>query len=213
MLSPEGAFPEFCPSASIVVPVLNGERTIDLCVSSLKALDYPEGAYEVIIVDNGSTDGTPRILDSHSSWPYIKLLSETKRGASPARNRGIESANGDIIAFTDADCAVTDTWLRNLVRPFEDPTVGGVGGEVASYEPASIVERYVATLDVQRHTLSRPFLPYAQTANVAYRAQVFKEVALQAGVFIGRLAAQPLRERDRLELLRPALDSVRWGAF
>ncbi len=165
------------PSVSIVVPVFNGEKTIDLCISSLKSLDYPEDAYEVIIVDGGSTDGTLDILKSHSSWTHIRLLNSIKQGGpSGARNKGIESVNRDVIAFTDADCIVTKTWLRNLVRPFQDPEVGGVAGEVVPFEPKSIAERYVAELDAQQDTLNHPFLPYSQTANVAYRAQVFKQI-------------------------------------
>jgi len=97
------------PFVSVIVPVLNGERTIRECIVSLLNMDYPVERREILVVDNDSTDRTTDII---KNFP-VRYLREERRGASHARNRGIEASKGAILAFTDADCAVTTRWLRS----------------------------------------------------------------------------------------------------
>jgi glycosyltransferase involved in cell wall biosynthesis len=94
------------PFVSIIVPVYNGSRTIDALLTSLLALDYPPDQHEILIVDNKSTDDTRQRIQRYP----VTLLEETEiQGSYAARNRGIEAAQGEILAFTDADCVVEPT--------------------------------------------------------------------------------------------------------
>ncbi len=106
------------PPVSIIVPVYNGEGTIAECVHALLALDYPKRLVQIIVVDNNSTDNTSDILQQFDS---IDVVFEPKQGAYQARNTGIELAEHDLIAFTDADCIPKPRWLLRLVDSLNIP--------------------------------------------------------------------------------------------
>ena len=164
------------PFVSVVIPVLNGERTIKDCLVSLLQADYPPERREILVVDNGSTDRTAEIV---KTLP-VRYLREERRGCSAARNRGIQASQGEIIASTDADCMVSRGWLRELVRAFDEEGVGGVAGEVYAYPPKTPAERYAArvrSLSPQKY-LSRPLLPFAAFPNLAFRRDVFDRIGL-----------------------------------
>lgn len=162
---------------SIIVPVLNGERFIGKCLESIAKLNYPKNDFEVIIVDNGSKDRTVDIIKNFQRYENIdiKLHFQKIRSSYAARNLGIKNAKGDIIIFTDADCIVYEDWLTNIIKPFTDETVGGVAGEILSAGGDSLTEKYSIDEGVlsQRRTFNSKFLPYAQTANAAYRKELF----------------------------------------
>jgi glycosyltransferase involved in cell wall biosynthesis len=167
---------ETLPFVSVVVPVLNGEDTLADSLATLLRVDYPPERREVIIVDNGSTDRTPEILDRAP----VRRLFEPRRGTAKARNLGIEASRGEIVAFTDADCLVTKGWLRALVAGFDGDEVGGVAGEILPFPPRTAAERHAARtrhLSPRRY-LHRPELPFAVTANLAFRREVFDQVGL-----------------------------------
>jgi glycosyltransferase involved in cell wall biosynthesis len=160
---------------SVVVPVLNGERTLRSCLVSLLAADYPAERVEVVVVDNGSRDGTAQIA---RAFP-VRYVLEPRRGASCARNRGIAESSGEILAFTDADCVVSRGWLRELATGFAaGPQVGGVAGEILAFPPKTPAERYAARIRhlSPRRYLNRPIFPFAVTANLAFRRDVFERV-------------------------------------
>jgi glycosyltransferase involved in cell wall biosynthesis len=162
------------PTISVVVPVLNAERTIDDCIVSILRTDYPSNRREIVVVDNASTDGTARIIKRRP----VQYLLEERRSPAHARNRGIGASLGDIVAFTDADCLATTGWLRELACEFGAEEVGGVAGDVLPYPPETPAERYAARirhLSPQRY-LNRPLLPFAVTANLAFRRSVFTEI-------------------------------------
>jgi GT2 family glycosyltransferase len=127
------------PKVSVVVCVYNGERTIDSCLASLEKLNYPN--YEVIAVNDGSTDGTRRIAES---YPYIHLINQENQGLSAARNVGMRVATGEIIAFTDADCMADPDWLTYLVARFQSSDFGAVGGPNLPPPDDSLVASCVA---------------------------------------------------------------------
>lgn len=112
------------PSVSIVVATYNGDRTLELCLKSLQRLNYPH--YEVIIVDDGSTDRTAQIVRKHPEFRYIKHAQN--QGLSVARNTGITAATGEIVAFTDSDCRADDDWLYYLVSDLLRSDFAGIGG-------------------------------------------------------------------------------------
>lgn len=174
-MNPEKTSP-FLPSVSIVVPVYQGAGHIRDCLESLMALDYPGDLLEIIVVDNGSTDGTPDLV---RAFP-VQLLFETERGAGRARNLGIARARHDVVAFTDSDCVVRPDWLKKLVAPFADERVGGCGGKLVPAPPRNVVEAYGIAKDIlsQERAFKREILspPFFITANAAYRRRVLDEV-------------------------------------
>jgi len=98
------------PRISVIVPAFNEERWIGACLAHLKDQSYPQKSYEIIVVDNGSTDDTAKIALKNG----VTLLSEPRRSAYLARNLAIERSSGDWLAFTDADCLADYDWLMNL---------------------------------------------------------------------------------------------------
>ncbi len=124
------------PFVSVIVPARNEESNIERCLSALAASDYPKHRHEVIVVNDRSTDGTTALLnalaENHNNLTILHKTSEERgtnlRGKAGALQYGIEHAKGEIILMTDADCAVSPTWLRAMASQFRDPAIGLVSG-------------------------------------------------------------------------------------
>lgn len=114
---------------TIVVPAFNEEAHVADCIASLDRQTYPRDLYDIIVVDNGSSDRTCEIVEGSPA----KLLHESRRSAYWARNLAIEQSEGDWVAFTDADCIAESTWLENLHRRALETDAWMVGG-LTKYE-------------------------------------------------------------------------------
>lgn len=160
---------------SVIVPVLNEESHIKKCIDSLVNQEFLN--YEIIIIDNGSKDNTMNLIKKYEN---VILLSENRKGSYIARNRGINLAKGEIIAFTDADCIVHKNWLKELYKGFSNVNIGCVVGSIVPYQGKNIVEIYSRNKDIlsQKTTLDTKFLPYGQTANVAFKKDVFNIIGM-----------------------------------
>jgi GT2 family glycosyltransferase len=110
------------PKISVVVCSYNGSRTIRECFEGLARLEYPN--YEVIVVNDGSTDATAAIASEYDA----RLISTENRGLSNARNTGMEAATGEIIAYIDDDASPDPHWLTYLAVAFQNSTHAGIGG-------------------------------------------------------------------------------------
>lgn len=111
------------PKVSVVVATYNGARTLKSCLDSLSRLNYPD--YEVIVVDDGSTDATAEIAQRYPQFHYLR---QANHGLSVARNSGIAASRGEIIAFTDSDCRADADWLNYLVSDLVSYGFQGIGG-------------------------------------------------------------------------------------
>lgn len=112
------------PRVSVVVASYNADRTLRGCLESLGHLNYPD--YEVILVDDGSSDATAQVVFMH---PHVRCIRhERNKGLSVARNTGIAAATGEIVAFTDADCRADSDWLHYLVGNLLSSDFAGIGG-------------------------------------------------------------------------------------
>lgn len=106
---------DYTVNVSVVIPALNEEHTLPVCLDALAAQTQPP--YEVIVVDNGSTDKT---ADIARSYPFVRLIEEPKRGRVYARNAGFMAARGAIIARIDADAIVPSDWVAHIATYFMD---------------------------------------------------------------------------------------------
>lgn len=168
---------------SVVIPVRNAMATLPGCCQALRSLD-PQPT-EVVLVDNGSTDGSLDVLKrfaSEHTRAHVRILTEMRRGASAARNAGIQSARGDVVAFTDADCVPDPSWLRYLAGAFDDQTVGAVAGRIVARPTGTIVEQFNALYTLQspespaRHCRWTPWAGGFPTANLAVRRELLQRI-------------------------------------
>ncbi len=127
------------PRISVVIPVRNAREDLAKCLESLAQQSVPPGDFEVLVVDDGSDDGTPDVAHEHGA----RVISQPRRGASAARNRGALEARGELVLYVDADCVADAVWIEELSRPLlEDPTLAGTVGRYES-DQRSTVARFV----------------------------------------------------------------------
>ncbi len=111
------------PFVSVIVCSYNGGRTLATCLDSLGKLNYSD--YEIILVDDGSTDGTRDIAEQ---FPHVRYIYQENHGLSHARNTGAAAAEGEVFAYTDSDCMADVDWLYYLIGTLLSGDYAGVGG-------------------------------------------------------------------------------------
>jgi len=158
--------------ASVIVPVFNGAHTLDACLNALCHQTIALSRYEVIVVDDGSTDCSAKVTARHD----VILIRQDHAGAAAARNRGALQARGRILVFTDADCEPYRDWLEQMLIPFDDPDVVGVKG-VYRTRQSSLVARFAqAEYEEKYDRLARAgWIDFIDTYAAAYRRDVFSE--------------------------------------
>ena len=124
------------PTVSIVIPAYNEQDTIKACV--LAALDQTVMPFEIIVVDNKSTDATATVIralqHAYPEAPIVYLQQNEVQGLIPTRNFGLDNARGDILGRIDADSVLEPTWVEEVIRAFEDPKVAACTGPVLYYD-------------------------------------------------------------------------------
>jgi exopolysaccharide biosynthesis polyprenyl glycosylphosphotransferase len=158
----------------VVVPVLNGERILGQCLEALTHQDYPADRLEIIVVDDGSTDSTAQLAQSH---PVI-YLHQQNSGPAAARNRGAEKSSGDILLFTDADCVPDTNWVSNMVQPFIDnPDVVGVKGKYRTDQRSLIPRMVQLEFEERYHKLrNKKRIDFVDSHSAAFRKSAFDQV-------------------------------------
>ena len=118
---------------SVIIPVYNNPNGLKRLLASLVGQDFPKGQYEVIVADNASTDSSQDIAQAYArNYPrLVKNVSEDKIQSSyAARNRGIQIAQGEILAFTDSDCVPCESWLAEGCKVLEKNNASMVAGKI-----------------------------------------------------------------------------------
>lgn len=158
--------------ASIIVPVFNGAHTLDACLNALGHQTIVPDRYEVIVVDDGSTDGSAQVAARHE----VTLIRQDHAGAAAARNLGARQARGSILAFTDADCEPWVDWIEQMLAPFDDSGVVGVKGAYRTRQ-SSLVARFAqAEYEEKYDRLARAdWIDFVDTYAAAFRREVFFE--------------------------------------
>lgn len=152
---------------SVVIPVYNQANLIGRTLESLVAQTSPP--FEVVVVDDGSSDGIPAVIEkARSECPWtLTFIQADHGGPGQARQKGWQAATGDIIAFTDADAIPEPTWLEEAVLGFSSDQVGAVEGAI-------VTTTYQAT--IRTHQVRNLTGGHFMTANMLYRRSVIEEV-------------------------------------
>jgi glycosyltransferase involved in cell wall biosynthesis len=155
---------------SVVMPVFNEARHIDQQLGALAAQTYP-GDWELIVADNGSTDGTQGIVESWMTRLPVRVVDAgARRGCGPARNQGVEAARGDALLFCDADDIVEPGWLGAHGSALDRVALSA--GAIVFFQetPAPVAEVPSAAPTLLG------WLPYAQGANCGVRREAYDAV-------------------------------------
>ncbi len=189
---------------SVIISTCDRKEDLKRALESLQNLDYPNDRYEIIVVDDGSTDGTHQYVNEilkHSGKPAIQYHQQARSGVSTARNNGINRAKGELLVISDDDCTFEPDWLDKLVTYYDSPAVGGtdggavgvIGGPDKGYPDAPILARcidytvtsFVGTGGVRKREGLRLARYYPKGCNMA----VPKAVITKTGGFDETLAA------------------------
>lgn len=159
------------PQVSVIVPTYNEKDTIETCLKNLLEQSYDN--YEVIVGDNGSTDATQKLVENFS----VKLTVEGDVQSSyAARNKGVAAAEGDILAFIDADCLPDEDWIAEGVQRIQDGA-DLVGGRVqfTFSNPPTAAEIFdsISNMQIERDVRDRSV---AKTANLFVKKTVYQDV-------------------------------------
>jgi cellulose synthase/poly-beta-1,6-N-acetylglucosamine synthase-like glycosyltransferase len=157
---------------SVVIPVYNGAEMLPGCLEALRRQTVAPELYEVIVVDDGSGDGSADVAPGFG----VKAIRRDHRGAAAARNAGIAIARGDVVLFTDADCAPAPDWIEQMVAPFADPSIVGVKG-VYRTRQAGLLPRFVQLEyeDKYDRMAGCDAIDFVDTYSAAYRRSVLLE--------------------------------------
>jgi glycosyltransferase involved in cell wall biosynthesis len=155
-------------SVSVIIPVYNGAATLPAGLRALRKQTYPLD--EVIVVDDGSTDGSGDIARGFG----VRVISQSNAGPAAARNRGAAAAQGDILLFTDADCVPAPDWAERMVMAFTGPGVVGVKG-VYRTRQRGLVARFVQAEYEDRYDRMRALeaIDFVDTYSAGYRRDIF----------------------------------------
>ncbi|MBI3758021.1 MAG: glycosyltransferase [Deltaproteobacteria bacterium] len=167
------SLPEY-PKVSVVVCAYNADRTMAACLTSLEKLNYQN--YEVIVVNDGSTDRTRSISEQ---FDFIHLINQENKGLSAARNVGIAAATGEIVAFTDSDCVADPDWLTYLVGTFLRTGRSAVGGPNFPPPEETLVPSAVAVSPggPTHVLLNDEVAEHIPGCNMAFKKKALEEIA------------------------------------
>ncbi len=166
------------PFVSIIIPVYNDARRLDLCLEALGIQSYPQKYYEVLIIDNGSEDDVDAIVRKHN----VNLIKEKQAGSYRARNCGIRHSKGEIIGFTDSDCLPASDWVEIAVQHFQENRNSLLlSGKINVTRDDNKKKISLALYDQIYHFNQENFSKhknFAATANLFCRREVFEMVGL-----------------------------------
>jgi len=192
--------------ASVIICTYNRHDLLKSSLKSISLQSFPRDQFEIIVVDNNSTDRTKEIVEELStSFPSpCRYIFEEQQGLSFARNRGIQEANGDIIVFCDDDIEADRNWLAEIVSVFDDPCAAAAGGPIKpiwlsarpEWLPDSMLD-YIAVSDFPNAAISGEFglsdMPFG--ANIAFRKHIFTLTGLFP-THLGRIGSNLLSNEE-----------------
>jgi len=165
------------PMFSVIVPVRNAAGTLGACLQALAGQTVQASRYEVIVVNDGSTDATRQVAAGFAAPAALSVccLDIPPSGPAAARNHGAAHARGELVLFTDGDCAPAPDWIEQMSAPFADPDVVGARG-VYRTRQTNLIARFVQQeyQDKYDRTAQRATIDFIDTYSAAYRRTVFQ---------------------------------------
>lgn len=160
------------PAFSVIIPAYQAEDTIDRCLEALAHQTVLPTRYEILVVDDGSTDGTVARVQAHTD---VRLLRQERRGPAAARNLGVDHARGQIVLFTDADCEPLPDWIERMAAALVEGVVGAKGTYLTRQR--ALVARFVQLEyeDKYDRMAGEATIDFVDTYAAAYRRDVFLE--------------------------------------
>jgi len=158
---------------SVIVPVFNASTWIDRCIQGLLHQDYDPARYEIVMVDNNSSDDSAAKIRRHER---IRLLQEREQGSYAARNLGIRESSGELLAFTDADCVPSPDWLKTIgaaMANLQTKVVLGARDFASSSRALRLISAYENARVQYIFTNRRRSSYFAFTNNMAVRRTAF----------------------------------------
>jgi glycosyltransferase involved in cell wall biosynthesis len=155
---------------SVIIPAYNAGKFIDKCINALLNQEYNKDDYEVILVDDGSSDNTADVVKGYP----VKYIWQTNSGPAAARNKGANEAQGDIILFTDSDCVPMNNWIEEMIKPFRDSKVMAVKGAYRT-DQKTLTARFVQIEFEERFEMLKKAesIDMIDTYSAGYRKSVF----------------------------------------
>jgi len=158
---------------SVIVPAFNAEVILTACLEALLDQSTPIEYYEVIVVDDGSTDNTSKRAQQFN----VKSIYQINQGPAAARNRGAREARGEILLFTDSDCIPDRRWIQQMTLPFENPEVVGVKGAYKTHQNRLTARFAQAEFEDRYDRLqSQSPIDMIDTYSAAFRKDIFQEM-------------------------------------
>ncbi len=129
------------PKISVITCFYNAEKTLKEFLKGISNQTFRD--FELILVDNGSTDNSIKMIKDfvEKSDLDVKLVYESLRGPSFARNKGLDYAKGEIIAFTDADCVPHPDWLKEILNALQN--VDAVAGKIRGFRAQNLIQKFL----------------------------------------------------------------------
>ena len=174
----------YFPKVSVVIAVRNEENNILKLLSDLSLQDYPQDLFNIIIVNDHSTDGTLDLLNQElSKYPNLILhnLTTSLEGKKSAINTGVNISNHEIILSSDADCSFPNTWISSMVSGFNDKQIKLVSGPVTFYKESSLFNKlqtleFLSLIGAGAGAIGIGNPIFCNGANMAYRRETYKKV-------------------------------------
>lgn len=164
------------PDASIVIAAFNAERTLPPLLAACVAQDYA-GAVEVIVVDDGSPDGTRAVAEGFArDHAAVRVIPQENAGPAAARNRGWRAARAPVVLFTDSDCVPQRDWVRRLTTAFTEEGVDVAGGSYGIANRGHLLAEVVHAEIKWRHARMGRFVEFAGSFNFAARREALERV-------------------------------------
>jgi len=159
---------------SVIIPAYNAENMIPVCLRALLRQTIDSSEYEIIVVDDGSTDNTAEVV---RSFKGVTLIQQKNKGPAAARNHGVKYAKGDIVLFTDSDCVPEKNWIEEMTQPFQNnPEIVGVKGAYKSKQK-ELAARFVQVEYEDKYDvlLRDKYIDFIDTYSAAFKRDVFLE--------------------------------------
>lgn len=131
---------KYQPKISIIIPAYNEEKRIKNCITSIINTEYPRNKYEIILVDDGSTDNT--IQTAKQTLPTLKIIKTKHQGKVNALNQGIKQAKYDYVLTIDADTTIDKNFITNIAKPFKTTNIGAVAGIIKAQNTTKLIQKF-----------------------------------------------------------------------